>query len=89
MPQGASHPGIQTRLRRIEGQVRGVGRMVGERRYCVDIIQQLSAVRRAVDEVALKIMKGHINYCVSTSIRKREGPQKVDELIQTIRQFVK
>jgi len=63
--------------------------MVTERRYCIDIIQQLTAARRALDQVSLKIMKGHINTCVSESIRKREGAQKISELMQTIDRFVK
>ena len=89
MPQGAKHRGIDVRLKRIEGQVRGVTRMVQEQRYCIDIIHQLTAVRRAVDQVSLKIMSGHINSCVSTAIHKRDGAQKIDELMQTIHQFVK
>jgi len=89
MPKGVKHSGVDVRLRRIEGQVRGVARMVHEQRYCIDIIHQLTAVRRAVDEVSLKIMKGHINSCVSNAIHKRDGAQKIDELMQTIHQFVK
>ncbi|MBI4342010.1 MAG: metal-sensitive transcriptional regulator [Candidatus Omnitrophica bacterium] len=83
------HSGLLPRLRRIEGQVRGISRMVEERRYCIDIIQQLTAVRRALDQVSLKVMNGHINTCVSTAIRKREGKQKIGELMQTIHRFVK
>lgn len=89
MPKGAKHSDCKVRLRRIEGQVRGVARMVDEQRYCIDIIHQLTAVRRAVDQVSLKIMRGHINSCVSTAIHKRDGAQKIDELMQTIHQFVK
>ncbi len=83
------HDNLLPKLRRIEGQVRGISRMVQERRYCIDIIQQLTAVRRAVDEVSFKVMRGHINSCVSTAIRKREGKKKVDELMQTLHRFVK
>lgn len=89
MPKGVRHPGIETRLKRVEGQVRGVGRMLAEQRYCIDVIQQLTAVRRAIDEVSLQVMKGHINHCVSEAIRRREGARKIDELMQTIHQFVK
>ena len=84
-----THTDIMPRLRRIEGQVRGVARMVEERRYCIDIIQQLTAARRALDQVSLRVMKGHINTCVSEAIRKREGEQKIGELMQTINRFVK
>lgn len=84
-----SHGDLLPRLRRIEGQVQGLRRMVESRRYCIDILQQLTAARRALDEVALKIMNGHINSCVSTAIRKRDGKAKVEELMRTIQQFVK
>ncbi len=89
MPKGVKHSGVEVRLKRIEGQVRGVARMVHEQRYCIDTLQQLTAVRRALDQVSLKIMKGHINSCVSTAIQKRDGAKKIDELMQTINQFVK
>lgn len=89
MPKGVTHPGIEARLKRIEGQVRGIVRMVQEQRYCIDIVQQITAARRALDEAALNIMKDHINACVSDAIRKREGAQKIDELMQTLHRFVK
>ncbi len=89
MPKGVRHTAVDGRLKRIEGQVRGVARMVEEQRYCIDVIQQLTAVRRAIDEVSLKIMKGHINHCVSEAIQKRQGAQKIDELMETIHRFVK
>ena len=83
------HDQLLPRLRRIEGQVRGIRRMVESGRYCIDIVQQLTAARRALEEVALKVMTGHINGCVSTAIRKRDGRAKIDELMRTINQFVK
>ena len=89
MPQYPKHNDLLPRLRRIEGQIRGITRMVEERRYCIDIIQQLTAARKALDQVSLKIMNGHINTCVSDSIRRRDGEQKITELMQTINQFVK
>ncbi len=89
MAEYPKHNQLMPRLRRIEGQVRGVARMVDDGRYCIDIIQQLTAVRRAVDEVSFKLMRGHINSCVSAAIRKREGKKKVDELIQALHRFVK
>lgn len=89
MPKGAKHSTIEPRLKRIEGQVRGISKMVSERRYCIDILQQLTAVRRAIDSVSLTIMKGHINACVSTAIRNKDGAQKIDELMETLKRFVK
>ena len=89
MPAYPKHTSLLPRLRRIEGQVRGITRMVEERRYCIDIIQQLTAARKALDQVSLQVMRGHINACVSESIRKREGEGKIAELMQTIHRFVK
>jgi len=84
-----SHAKVVPRLRRIEGQVRGITRMVEQRRYCIDIVQQLTAVRRALDQAALTVMKGHIDGCVSQAIKQRDGAGKIDELMQTIHRFVK
>jgi len=83
------HTTLLPRLRRIEGQVRGIARMVEERRYCIEIIQQLTAARKALDQVSLQVMSKHINGCVSDAIRKQEGAAKIDELVQTINRFVK
>ena len=71
MPKHPSHNTLLPRLRRIEGQVRGITRMVESRRYCIDIIQQLTAARRAMDQATLQVMKGHINGCVSDAIKRR------------------
>ncbi|MDP3703372.1 MAG: metal-sensitive transcriptional regulator [Candidatus Omnitrophota bacterium] len=89
MPKFPKHHDLLPRLKRIEGQVRGITRMVEERRYCIDIIQQLTAARKALDQVSLNIMKGHINTCVSDSIRHQDGAGKINELMDTINRFVK
>jgi len=89
MPKFPKHDDLLPRLRRIEGQIRGITRMVEERRYCIDIIQQLTAARKALDQVSLNIMKGHINTCVSDSIRRQDGAGKINELMDTINRFVK
>ena len=89
MPAFPKHNDLLPRLRRIEGQIRGITRMVEARRYCIEIIQQLTAARKALDQVSLKIMNGHINTCVSDSIRRRDGEAKINELMETINRFVK
>ena len=89
MPKFPKHDDLMPRLKRIEGQIRGITRMVEERRYCIDIIQQLTAARKALDQVSLNIMKGHINTCVSDSIRRQDGAGKINELMDTINRFVK
>ena len=55
---------LTKRLRRIEGQVRGVERMVDEDRYCIDVITQISAIQAALDKVALGLLEGHTRHCV-------------------------
>jgi DNA-binding FrmR family transcriptional regulator len=55
---------LQTRLRRIEGQVRGIERMVEEDRYCIDVLTQIAAIQAALDKVALGLLDGHARTCV-------------------------
>ncbi|HEY8478121.1 MAG TPA: metal-sensitive transcriptional regulator [Chloroflexota bacterium] len=77
------------RLRRIEGQVRGVQRMVAEGRYCLDIVQQLQAISSAADEVALLVIQDHIAGCVSDAIRERRGEPAIQELMDVLRRAVR
>ena len=89
MAQPPLHTDSLKRLRKIEGQIQGVQRMLAERRYCIEILQQVTAARRALDEVSLQIMRGHINSCVSGAIRGGNGAEKVEELMRAIHRFVK
>jgi len=74
-----------TRMKRIEGQTRGIQRMIDNDRYCIDIVQQLSALSSAADEVALLILQSHIEGCVTDAIREQRGEEYIKELITTIR----
>ena len=89
MAQPPLHTDSLKRLRKIEGQIQGVQRMLEARRYCIEILQQVTAARRALDEVSLQIMRGHINSCVSGAIRGGKGAEKVEELMRAIHRFVK
>lgn len=89
MAQPPLHTDSLKRLRKIEGQIQGLQRMLSERRYCIDVLQQVTAARRALDEVSLQIMRAHINSCVSQAIRKGDGAEKVEELMRAIHRFVK
>ena len=73
---------LQTRLRRIEGQVRGVARMIDEDKYCVDVVTQVAAIQAALDKVSLGLLDGHIRGCVREEIEAGGGEAKVDELLQ-------
>ncbi len=78
-----------TRMKRIEGQTKGIQRMIDGDRYCIDIVQQLSALSSAADEVALLILQGHIEGCVTDAIREQRGEEYIKELITTIRKAMK
>ncbi len=78
------------RLKRIEGQVRGIERMLEEDRYCVDILVQISAIKSALHQVALPLLESHTRGCVADAISSHQGgEQKIDELMDVIRKFTK
>ncbi len=77
------------RLKRIAGQVGGIERMVDEERYCIDIVNLITAVKRALDQTALIIMKKHIETCVSEAIQKDNSQNKIDELLDTVDKFIR
>ena len=90
MPQqGVNQTDSLKRLKRIEGQIQGIERMVVSQRYCIDILQQITAARRALEQVGLKIMQRHVQGCVADAVRHRQGAEKIRELITTVEQFVK
>lgn len=77
------------RLKKIEGQVRGLEKMVDEKRYCIDILNQVAAVRRALDSMSMLLMKKHIETCVSGAIKADKGTPMIDELIDSVERFVR
>ena len=77
------------RMRRIEGQAKGIQKMLEEGRYCIDVVQQLNAISSAADEVALRILQDHIEGCVTDAIRHERGEDYVPELMATIRKAMK
>jgi CsoR family transcriptional regulator, copper-sensing transcriptional repressor len=75
------------RLRRIEGQVRGVQRMVEEDQYCLDILTQLNSVSAAVRAVGLGLLDDHVRHCVREGIEQGQGDAKVEELVAAVARF--
>jgi CsoR family transcriptional regulator, copper-sensing transcriptional repressor len=75
------------RLRRIEGQVRGVGRMVEAERYCVDILTQVAAVQAGLDKVALELLADHAANCV-IGAEKSERAERTEELMGAVRRLL-
>lgn len=78
---------LLVRLKRIEGQVRGIQRMIEEDKYCVDIMTQINAVRGALKSVSLKILDNHIHGCVQDAIKQEEGDKVISELMEVMAKF--
>jgi DNA-binding FrmR family transcriptional regulator len=80
------------RLHRIEGQVRGIERMIEDDRYCIDVLTQISAIDTALESLAFEILDDHVNHCVSGAIasgNKKEAAVKTEELLAAVRRFAK
>jgi DNA-binding FrmR family transcriptional regulator len=82
---------VLARLRRIEGQVRGLQRMVDEETYCIDVLTQVSAATRALESVALSLLEDHLGHCVAHAIAEggEEADAKVKEASQAIARMVR
>ena len=80
---------LAKRLNRIEGQVRGIARMLEEDRYCPDILTQVAAVRSAMDALALQLLEDHSHGCLQDAIRSGKGPKAVAELMDVVKRFAR
>lgn len=80
------------RLHRIEGQVRGIERMVGEDRYCIDVLTQIAAVRASLEKVGLELLESHVNHCLAEAIESDDhhsASAKTAEMLAAVQRFVK
>jgi len=77
------------RLRRIEGQIKGIQRMIEDEKYCADILVQIAAVRAALNKVGLIIFEDHTKGCVAEAIQNDNGDKKVHELIDVLSKFIR
>jgi CsoR family transcriptional regulator, copper-sensing transcriptional repressor len=75
---------LRKRLRRIEGQVRGIDRMVDEDRYCIDVLTQISAIQAALDKVALGLLDDHARHCVIAGHGEGSPQELTDELMAAV-----
>lgn len=80
---------VQRRLRRVEGQVRGLQKMVEDDRYCIDVLTQVGAVKAALDGVALQLLSDHTEHCVSEAIQAGKGGAKIRELNGAVERLVR
>jgi CsoR family transcriptional regulator, copper-sensing transcriptional repressor len=88
----ADSKALHNRLRRIEGQVRGLQRMVDEDAYCIDILTQVAAVQTALEQVAVNVLDGHVRHCVADAVGgedEQASEAKLDELMAAVRRFAK
>ena len=88
----ANRDALIKRLHRVEGQVRGIERLVEDDRYCIDILTQIGAVSTALESLAFDILDDHVNHCVTDAIAsgdKRDAIAKTDELLAAVHLFAK
>nr|WP_205863771.1 metal-sensitive transcriptional regulator [Planosporangium mesophilum] len=78
-----------SRLRRIEGQVRGVERMVEEDRYCIDVLTQISAAQAALDKVALGLLDDHARHCMKAGAEEGRSQEMADEMMAAVGRLMK
>jgi DNA-binding FrmR family transcriptional regulator len=88
-PYASDRDEILSRLRKIEGQVRGIQRMVSDDAYCVDVLTQISAVVSGVEKVALRLLREHMKGCVADAMRSEdEADDKIDEVVKVVERFL-
>lgn len=78
---------LEDRLRRIEGQVRGIQRMVDEDQYCIDVLTQVNSATAALRSVGMGLLDEHVRHCVKESIQIGSGDEKVEELLAAVARF--
>jgi DNA-binding FrmR family transcriptional regulator len=86
---GTNHDGILRRLRRIEGQVTGIRKMQEDRRYFIDVLDQISGARAGLEATALLILEDHVNGCVREAIEESKGEEKARELLEAVGRFAR
>ena len=77
------------RVNRIEGQIRGIGKMIEADRYCIDVLTQLAAVRSALDALGLELLEHHLHGCVQHAVRSGDGAHAIDEALAVIKRFAR
>ena len=80
---------LLNRLRRIEGQVRGIHKMVENDRYCLDILNQVSAITSAINQVSLALLEDHTHHCVARAIKENNGEESIEELMDVVKRLIK
>jgi CsoR family transcriptional regulator, copper-sensing transcriptional repressor len=87
--EGVDKQDLARRVNRIEGQVRGVGNMIEDDRYCIDVLTQVSAVQSALDALALQLLQHHLRHCVQHAVKSGDGDHAMAEALAVIRKFAR
>ncbi|MGH8980806.1 MAG: metal-sensitive transcriptional regulator [Acidimicrobiales bacterium] len=88
----ADKDALEKRMRRIQGQARGIEKMIAEDRYCIDILTQIAAIGTALDAVAFKILDDHVNHCVAGALASGDeasAAEKSRELLDAVHRFIR
>ncbi len=85
----ASKEQLIKRLHRIEGQVRGIERMVEDDRYCIDVLTQISAIQAALDKVALGLLDDHARHCVARGVADGDGEEMTAEMMSAVARLLR
>ncbi len=80
---------LVNRLKRIEGQVRGIQNMVNDDKYCIDILTQIAAIEGSLKQVSIRLLEEHTNHCVKNSINNGDGTKEINELLEVMKRFIK
>jgi DNA-binding FrmR family transcriptional regulator len=80
---------LQSRLRRIEGQVRGIQGMVEDDRYCIDVLTQISAIQAALDKVALGLLNDHVGHCVQEAVAEGRTDEMTTEMMAAVARLMR
>ena len=93
MPQRTSYdaeqPALRLRLRKMEGQVRGLQQMIEDDRYCLDVVQQVNALTAAAREVALIVLEAHLRTCVTNAVQEHDGEAAIKEMVDVLRKTLR
>src|SRR3954469_24992309 len=85
----ASKEQLAKRLARIEGQIRGIGRMVDEDQYCIDVLTQNASVSKALEQVGLGLLDEHLRHCVIEAHERGEGDEKITEAVHAVERLLR
>jgi len=88
-PASKDKTALVSRLHKIEGQVRGLARMVESDEYCIDILTQIASARSALENLGMVLLQQHVEGCVRDSLKPDTGPERVEELIAAVNRFIK